>query len=101
MKDIAADLEIDRRKVRKVLYEAGAAQPRTQLTLAQLADAARMYEDGASLARVGQRWGVSAGTMRTRLQTAGVTIRPGIGGRSRRRASATAVESLRESRPGS
>lgn len=79
MKVIAADLQIDRRKVRKVLYEAGAARPRTRLTLAQIADAARMYEEGASLARVGERFGVSAGTMRARLLNAGVDIRPRTG----------------------
>ena len=79
MKVIAVDLQIDRRKVRKVLYEAGAAHPRTRLTAAQIADAARMYEEGASLARVGERFGVSAGTMRARLLGAGVEIRPCAG----------------------
>lgn len=80
MKVIAAELEIDRRRVRKVLYEAGAAQPRTRLTNAQVAQAARLYEDGASLARVGDRFGVSAGTIRSKLLDAGVVIRPGVGG---------------------
>jgi hypothetical protein len=79
MKIIAAELQIDRRKVRKVLYEAGAARPRARLTVGQIADAARMYEEGASLARVGERFGVSAGTMRTRLLAAGVEIRPRAG----------------------
>jgi len=79
MKVIAVDLQIDRRKVRKVLYEAGAARPRTRLTVAQIADAARMYEEGASLARVGERFAVSAGTMRAKLLTAGVEIRPRAG----------------------
>jgi hypothetical protein len=79
MKVISTELRIDRRKVRKVLYEAGAARPRTRLTLAQIADAARMYEEGASLAAVGERFGVSAGTMRTRLLAAGVEIRPRAG----------------------
>lgn len=79
MKVIAADLQIDRRKVRKVLYEAGAAQPRTRLSPAQIADAASMYEQGASLVRVGERFGVSAGTMRARLFSAGVDIRPRAG----------------------
>lgn len=80
MNVITADLEIDRRRVRKVLYEAGAARPRTQLTASQIVIAARLYEDGTSLARVGEKFGVSAGTIRTRLVAAGIEIRPGVGG---------------------
>lgn len=86
MKIIAADLEIDRRKVRKVLYDAGITQPKTPLTPMQVAAAARMYEDGGSLATVGGRFGVSAGTIRAKLLTAGVEIRPRVGGPAPRRA---------------
>lgn len=57
MRDIASALELDRRRVRKVLYERGAAAPPKRLSDAEIEQAARLYQGGASLAAVGKRFG--------------------------------------------
>lgn len=90
MRDIAANLKVDRRRVRKALYERGAATPPTRLSDAEIAQAARLYQDGASLAAVGDRFGVTANTIKRRFIERGVDIRPGVGGPARRCPATTA-----------
>lgn len=82
MISIARDLEVDRRRVRKMLHERGATQPPRRLTSMQVKCAADLYEAGSSLADVADRLGVSAGAVRNRLIAYGVRIRPGVGGRA-------------------
>lgn len=76
MKVIAAELEVDRRAVRRVLYDAGVAMPPRRLSADEVAEAARRYEEGMSLSQLGERFGVSAQTMRNKLVAAGVELRP-------------------------
>ncbi|QLD13143.1 hypothetical protein HW566_00845 [Microbacterium oleivorans] len=46
------------------------------MTEPEIKDAARRYEEGSSLARLGDRYGVSPGTIRLKLIRAGVEMRP-------------------------
>lgn len=78
---IAGDLGLDRRRIRRVLYERGAAAPRAGLTAAQIRRAAELYEAGSSLADVADRFGVTANTIRRLLVDCGVEMRPRVGGR--------------------
>lgn len=75
MKAIATELGLDRGVVRRVLYEAGVASPPRRLTEEEISEAARRYEEGMSLARLGERYGVSAETVRIKLLDAGVQLR--------------------------
>lgn len=80
---IAVDLEVDRRQIRKLLYEHGAASPPVRLTARQIRRAAELYERGSSLADVAEQFGVSATTIRRCLTKQGVDTRPSVAGPSR------------------
>lgn len=77
---IAGDLEVDRRRIRRVLYERGAAAPRAGSRRHRSGCAAELYKAGSSLADVADRFGVTANTIRRRLVDCGVEMRPHVGG---------------------
>lgn len=74
--DIASSLQVTKASVRKIPYEAGVAAPPRRMTEAEIKDAARRYENGESLARLGERFRCSAGTVRSKIVRAGVEMRP-------------------------
>ncbi|HAW89267.1 MAG TPA: hypothetical protein DCX61_01195 [Gemmatimonadetes bacterium] len=76
VKDIASSLRVTKASVRKILYEAGVAAPPRRMTEAEIKDAARRYENGESLVRLGERFGCSPGTVRSKIVRAGVEMRP-------------------------
>lgn len=75
IKDLAREFEIDHRRLRKVLYDAGVARPPHRMSPQEISEAARLYEAGSSLAALGERYGVDAGTVRSKLLKAGVVMR--------------------------
>ena len=84
MNAIASDLEVDRRRVRKVLYERGVASTPRRLSEAEIDLAVRLYQGGDSLAVVGDRLGVYRNTIKRRLVERAVKapwIRSTTGGR--------------------
>ncbi len=76
VKDIAISLRVTKASVRKILYEAGVAAPPRRMTEAEIKDAARRYENGESLVHLGERFGCSPGTVRSKIVRAGVEMRP-------------------------
>ncbi|GAA2089562.1 hypothetical protein GCM10009823_05440 [Brevibacterium salitolerans] len=76
VKDIASSLRVTKTSVRKILHDAGVASPPRRMTEAEIKDAARRYENGESLARLGERFGYSPGTVRSKIVRAGVEMRP-------------------------
>lgn len=66
---------IDRRTVGKILTRNGVPTKHPGLTAADIAQAAQLYEDGWSLARIGERLGATATTVHRRLRERGVTMR--------------------------
>jgi hypothetical protein len=62
--------------VAQVLQVAGVPTRQRGLSPTQLAEAVALYDEGWSLARLGERYGVNAETVRASLKRSGVTIRP-------------------------
>ncbi|MGN6330334.1 MAG: helix-turn-helix domain-containing protein [Motilibacteraceae bacterium] len=70
---------IDRRTVGKILTRNGVKTKHPGLTGADVTQAAQLYDDGWSLARIGERLGVTATTVHRRLRERGVTMPPTTG----------------------
>jgi DNA-directed RNA polymerase specialized sigma24 family protein len=70
---------IDRRTVGKILTRNGVQTKHPGLTDADIDQAAQLYEDGWSLARIGGRLGVTATTVHRRLRERGVAMRTSNG----------------------
>lgn len=66
---------IDRRTVGKILTRNGVLTKHPGLSPADIDRAAQLYEDGWSLARIGERLGVTATTVHRRLRGRGVQMR--------------------------
>lgn len=66
---------IERRTVSAILHRHGVPMRRRGLSGEQIDDAVRLYNQGWSLARIGARMDVAAGTVRQRLHERGVTMR--------------------------
>ena len=66
---------VDRETVRATLRRAGLPQRERGLTAEQVNEAARLYEAGQSLARIGRCFEVDPHTVRRRLLERGVTMR--------------------------
>lgn len=77
---LGAQFGIDRRTVGKILIRNGVQTKHPGLTDEDIDQAARLYADGWSLARIGQRLGVTATTVHRRLRERGVAMRPMTGG---------------------
>lgn len=71
---------IDRRTVGKLLTRNGVQTKHPGLTAEDVDQASQLYEDGWSLARIGQRLGVTATTVHRRLRERGVAMRSAAGG---------------------
>jgi DNA invertase Pin-like site-specific DNA recombinase len=71
---------IDRRTVGKILTRNGVQTKHPGLGPADVDQAARLYADGWSLARIGQRLGITATTIHRRLREQGVAMRTTTGG---------------------
>lgn len=71
---------IDRRTVGKILTRNGVQTKHPGLSPDEIDLAAQLYEDGWSLARIGERLGVTATTVHRRLRDRGVTMRSTTGG---------------------
>lgn len=67
---------IARQTVSKILKRHGVQMRRTGLSPEQTAEAARLYDQGWSLARIGARMDVSPETVRLRLAARGTQLRP-------------------------
>jgi transposase len=80
MKELASDFGIHRNTVSAHLTEHGVPVRRGGLDQAQAAEAVRLYDEGWSSGRLGERFGVSADTVLTVLRRAGASIRPQRGG---------------------
>jgi hypothetical protein len=72
--DLGRQLGIDRRTVSQILHRHD-VPIRGRLSPEQVADARRLYEDGWSLARIGQKFDTTANTVRKRLLECGVAMR--------------------------
>lgn len=83
IKQIAAKFGVHRATVRTIAKATNLPPHPRGLTEAQIAQAATMYESGASLATVGHWLAVNAGTVRRALLDRGVVMRPQQGGRRR------------------
>ncbi|OLT41638.1 hypothetical protein BJF85_04190 [Saccharomonospora sp. CUA-673] len=66
---------IERRTASAILHRHGVPMRRRGLSEEQIDDAARLYQQGWSLARIAARMDVAAGTVRQRLYERGVPIR--------------------------
>ena len=75
-KTIGAVLGLHRTTVTQYLREAGVPLRRRGLTDTQLAEAIRLYSEGWSGARLGERYDCNPETVRQTLKRAGVTLRP-------------------------
>jgi DNA invertase Pin-like site-specific DNA recombinase len=71
---------IDRRTVGKILTRNGVQTKHPGLSATDIDQATQLYEDGWSLARIGERLGVTATTVHRRLRERGVTMRSATGG---------------------
>ena len=70
---------IDRRTVGKILTRNGVQTKHPGLSADDIDRAVQLYADGWSLARVGERLGVTAMTVQRRLRERGVTMRSTTG----------------------
>jgi len=70
---------IDRRTVGKILSRNGVQTKHPGLSPEDIDQAAQLYEDGWSLARIGEHLGVTATTVHRRLRERGVTMRSTTG----------------------
>lgn len=76
---LAAEFGIDRRTATAIIKRAGVqTRYRVELTDADVDVARELYESGVSLARVGEQFGVSAGTVLNLVRGAGILTR-GVG----------------------
>jgi DNA-binding transcriptional ArsR family regulator len=73
--DLATRFGINRTTVSQHLRRSGVRMRRQGLEQDQVATAARLYEQGQSLSKVGACVGVDAGTVRQALITCGVRMR--------------------------
>lgn len=73
--ELAEVFGIERRTVSAILHRHRVPMRRQGLTDDQVHDAARLYHQGWSLTRIGNRMGVAADTVRKRLLERGVTMR--------------------------
>jgi hypothetical protein len=76
LSSLAATYGYNRVGISGALKQAGIQIRRKGLTPAQADEAERLYGAGQSLATVAARYGVDAGTVRTRLIKRGVVMRP-------------------------
>lgn len=72
---LADQFDIERRTVSAILHRHDVPMRRSGLTDNQAEDAERLYQQGWSLARIGDRMNVTADTVRKRLLERGVTMR--------------------------
>ncbi len=75
VKELAAKYKISRETVSKHLRRRGIALRPVGLDEQQIKEAVRLYEQGDSLATIGERMGVTAHTVRSRLVEVGVRMR--------------------------
>ncbi|WP_437770360.1 hypothetical protein [Arthrobacter sp. KNU40] len=75
VKELAAKYGISRETVSKHLRRRAITPRKVGLDEQQIKEAARLYEQGDSLATIGKRMGVTAHTVRSRLVEAGVRMR--------------------------
>jgi hypothetical protein len=80
MKELASEFGIHRTSVSTDLTEHGVPVRCGGLDHEQAAEAVRLYEEGWSSGRLGERFNVSADTVLTVLRRAGASIRPWRGG---------------------
>lgn len=73
--ELAKMFGIERRTVSAILHRHDVPMRRCGLTDDQVGDAERLYDQGWSLARIGDRMNVTADTVRKRLLERGVTMR--------------------------
>lgn len=74
--ELAHQFEVHCTTVMAHLDRSGVERRRRGLALEQVDEAAKLYGDGWSLARVGKYFGVNAETVRVAFQRTGTTIRP-------------------------
>ncbi|GAA2089445.1 hypothetical protein [Brevibacterium salitolerans] len=72
---IADDLGVSRQRLAERLRERGVRLRREKPSSEQVLEMCRRYEQGESLARVGERMGFNASTVRVQLLRAGVALR--------------------------
>lgn len=72
---LAAVFGVSKNSVIKLLRDAGVPIRRQGLTNEQIDDAARLYEAGQSLAKIGRQLGVDHGTVWRQLKNCGVRMR--------------------------
>jgi hypothetical protein len=75
VKDLATQFNVERRTVSAILRRYGIPPRPRGLNQQQVEEAAQMYGEDWSLARIGSKLGVSAETVRKRLQERGVVMR--------------------------
>ena len=73
--ELAARFECDRKTVMRYLKLHCVETRYRRLSLAQIDEAARLYAEGVSLAKLGKRFGVDPKTVRARLQERGAQLR--------------------------
>ncbi|MCU1367528.1 MAG: hypothetical protein JWN39_3167 [Ilumatobacteraceae bacterium] len=73
---VAREFGINRRTAANILERHSLDRYYNVLTAEHIREAATLYRDGWSLAKLGQHLGVDAGTVRRALRKAGVTMRP-------------------------
>lgn len=79
LKAIAKEVGIGHERLSRLLRERGVRLRRQPPTREEIAEMQTRYNEGASLERIGATLGYSAGTVRTRLLTAGVVLRDSHG----------------------
>jgi len=79
IQEVAKALKLHPQTVSVHLDRQGISKRKHGLSSQQVTQAARLYNGGASLAKVGARFGVDAETVRRTLRRAGVTVRPRTG----------------------
>jgi transposase len=73
--ELANEFDIERRTVSAILHRHDIPMRRQGLTNDQVDDAERLYQQGWSLARIGNHLDVTADTVRKRLLERGITMR--------------------------
>lgn len=76
MAEIAAELDCSRKRIMRVLHEAGVSTSRPSLRPDQLEDICALYREGWSLAEIGRKYGCAHTTVRDFMITNGVGLRP-------------------------
>ena len=75
LRAIAGDLRVIRQRLAERLRERGVRLRREKPSSEQVLEMCRRYEQGESLARVGERMGFNASTVRLQLLRAGIALR--------------------------